>query len=259
MNFKKPCLSIVIFATMVAVGSAYAQTCSVSSVEGFYSMQGQGTVVQYPGVPTPFPLAEVGRAFFDGAGNIHGHFTANGDGYLVTGDLDGTYTVNPDCTGIIALPGVNETFVVLANGSLRGVDTDSWVTETRIREKMPRSRSCSLSMLKGSYSVQGEGTVVAQVPGWTAPPTPFAEEANYSLDGSGNLSGSFTANADGTVVTGTLMGTYTVNPDCTGTIASSGAGLPFNQWFVVLRNGSLRLVQTDSWIVISRTMEKMSD
>lgn len=167
--------------------------------------------------------------------------------------------MNPDCTGTIALDGVNESFVVLGNGGLRLVDTDSWVTETRSMEKMPKAHSCSLSMLKGAYSVQGEGTVVAQIPGWPAPPLPLAEVAHYSLDGAGNLSGNISANVDGTLVTGTLLGTYTVKPDCTGTIASNGGGLPFNQWFVVLSDGSLRLVQTDSWLVITRTMEKMPD
>jgi len=58
-------------------------------------------------VPTPLPLAEVVRDFLDGAGNIRGHFTANGDGVVVTGNLRGTYRVNPDCTGTISLDGVN--------------------------------------------------------------------------------------------------------------------------------------------------------
>jgi hypothetical protein len=256
----------IISCAVLLVGIATAlyaqkptQTCSLSTLKGYYGMQGQGTVLQCPGVPTPFPLAEVGRDFLDGAGNIRGHFTANGDGSVVTGNLKGTYTANPDCTGTIALDGVNQSFVVLANGSLRLVDTDSWLAATRTLEKMPKWHSCSLSTLKGAYSAQGEGTVVAQVAGWPAPPFAFAEVAKYSLHGGGNLSGSFTENVDGTVVTGTLNGTYTVKPSCTGTIASSGGGLPFNQWFVVLRDGSLRLVQTDSWITITRTLERMPD
>ena len=259
MNFRKLCFPILLFTTVVTVSSARAQPCSLSTLKGYYAMQGQGTVVQYPDMPTPFPMAEVARDYFDGAGNIFGHFTANGDGVVVTGNLKGTYTVNPDCTGTIALPGVDQFFVVVGNGGLRLVQTDSWIVLTRTMEKMPEWDSCSLSTLKGSYSVQGEGTVVAQVPGWPAPPIPLAEEANYSLDGAGNVSGSFTANVDGTVVTGTINGTYAVKPNCTGTITSSGGGLPFNQWFVVRRDGSLRLVQTDSWITITRTMEKMPD
>jgi len=193
-------------------GQKPAQTCSLSTLKGYYAMQGQGTAVAgYPGVP--FAFAEVARDYLDGAGDIWGYVTANGDGQLVTGYLYGTYTVNPDCTGAIDISGVLESFVVLANGGLRLVGTDSAFVVTRTMEKMPKWHSCSLSTLKGAYSVQGEGTVVAQVSGWPAPPFPLAEEATYSLDGAGNLSGNFTENVDGTVVTGTLNGTYTVKPN----------------------------------------------
>jgi hypothetical protein len=226
-------------------------------------MQGQGTVVvQVPGFPPPpLPLAEVGRDYLDGSGHVSSaHFIANGDGTIVTGYGKGTYTVNPDCTGTLVLDfGVYESIVVLADGSFIGLAEEGVFAETRIREKMPKWGSCSLSTLKGAYSVQGEGTVVGQVPGWPVPPFPLAEVTKYSLDGAGGLAGSFNLTVNGAVLTGTLQGTYTVKPNCTGTITSSGGGLPFNQWFVVLRDGSLRLVQTDSWIVILRTMKTMPD
>jgi len=119
---------------------------------------------------------------------------------------------------------------------------------------------CSLTTLKGTYSVQGQGTVVAQLPGFPAPPFPFGEIAIDFIDGAGNISGNFTANVDGAVVSGTVVGTYTVNPNCTGTISLlTNLGIPVNESFVVLRNGGLRLLDTDSYIVITRTMEKMRD
>jgi hypothetical protein len=120
--------------------------------------------------------------------------------------------------------------------------------------------SCSLSTLKGNYSVQGQGTVVAQFPGFPAPPFPFAEVAIDFIDGAGNITGNFTANAGGVLVSGTVAGTYAVNPDCTGTISLlTNSGIPVNESFLVLRNGGLRLVQTDPFVVITRTMEKMRD
>ncbi len=119
---------------------------------------------------------------------------------------------------------------------------------------------CSLSTLKGAYSVQGQGTIVAQLPGFPAPPFPFAEVAIDFLDGAGNISGKFTANVNGVAIPGTVSGTYTVNSDCTGTISmQSNSGIPINKSFVVVRAGGLRLVQTDSYLVITRTMEKMRD
>lgn len=119
---------------------------------------------------------------------------------------------------------------------------------------------CSLSTLKGNYSVQAQGTVIAQFPGLPAPPFPFAEVAIDFIDGAGNITGKFTANAGGVVIPGTVAGTYTVNPDCTGTISLlTDLGIPVNETFLILRNGGLRLVDTDSYVVITRTMEKMHD
>ena len=48
--------------------------------------------------------------------------------------------------------------------------------------------------------------------------------------------------------------------ECTGTISLlTNLGIPVNESFVVLRTGALRLVDIDSYIVITRTMEKMRD
>ena len=117
---------------------------------------------------------------------------------------------------------------------------------------------CSLSSLKGTYSVQGQGTAVAQLPGFPTPPFPFAEVAIDFIDGAGNITGNFTVNVDGAVISGSVAGTYTINPDCTGTLSlQTSIGLPVNEYFVVLRHGGVRLVDTDPFVVVTRTMEKM--
>jgi hypothetical protein len=123
-----------------------------------------------------------------------------------------------------------------------------------------RAATCSVSMLKGTYSVLAQGTVVAQLPNFPAPPFPFAEVAIDYLDGTGNISGEFTANVGGVVVPGTVAGTYTVNSDCTGTVTmQTNSGIPVKESFVVLGNRSLRLVDTDFYIVATRTMERIRD
>ena len=86
----------------------------------------------------------------------------------------------------------------------------------------------------------------------------FAEIAIDEIDGAGHITGSFTANVDGVLLLGTVAGSYTVNPDCTGTLSmETSFGFPVDESFVVLRNGGLRLVQTDPFVVVTRTMEKM--
>jgi hypothetical protein len=49
----------------------------------------------------------------------------------------------------------------------------------------------------------------------TPSPVQDTEVGLLTADGNGNLSGSVTFSANGTLLTATYTGTYTVNPDCT--------------------------------------------
>jgi hypothetical protein len=51
------------------------------------------------------------------------------------------------------------------------------------------STPCSLATLKGAYSVQGQGILVAQLPGLPPPPLSFAEIAIDVIDGAGHITG----------------------------------------------------------------------
>jgi len=122
------------------------------------------------------------------------------------------------------------------------------------------STGCSLSTLKGDYAVQGQGRVVGQLPGFPAPPLPFAEVAIDHLDGAGNATGKFTVNLQGSLLTGSVAGTYTLGPDCIGLLSlQTSIGLPVREYFVVVRGGGLRLVDIDPYVVVTRTMEKVGD
>jgi hypothetical protein len=120
--------------------------------------------------------------------------------------------------------------------------------------------TCSVSTLKGAYSVQGQGTIVAQLPNFPAPPFPFAEAGIDYLDGAGNLTGKVTLNIDGLAVQATVAGTYKVSSDCTGTLSlTTNLGIPVNESIVVRSNESFLAVDTDSYVVVTRTMEKIRD
>ena len=86
--------------------------CSASTLNGAYAYGASGfnTAPGPPGVVTPSPSNQVGIVTFDGAGKFKIILTSV-SAYGVTPlfiPLSGTYTVNPDCTGIIALKfGVN--------------------------------------------------------------------------------------------------------------------------------------------------------
>jgi len=70
--------------------------------------------------------------------------------------------------------------------------------------------SCSAVRAAGTYAISDSGTVIGI--------GPRAAVALLTLDAAGNIKGPFTASLNGAVSTGTLSGTYTVDPDCRGAI-----------------------------------------
>jgi hypothetical protein len=73
--------------------------------------------------------------------------------------------------------------------------------------------SCSVTRAAGTYAVSDSGTIVGI--------GPRAAVALLTLDAEGSIKGNVTASLNGSVTTGTLSGTYTVSPDCTGTTTFS--------------------------------------
>jgi hypothetical protein len=69
--------------------------------------------------------------------------------------------------------------------------------------------ACSLVRAAGTYGVSDSGTVVGI--------GPRAAVGTLTLDAAGNLNGEVKASLNGTILAGTLSGTYEVKADCTGT------------------------------------------
>ncbi len=119
---------------------------------------------------------------------------------------------------------------------------------------------CSLASLNGHYAIERQGTVVAQLPGFPAPPAPLGEAALADLDGNGNLSAIATVNIGGLVLRVPVTGTYTVKPDCTGTATiNTGLGLILHN-AIVLIDGGKRFIgtETDTFQVVQTRGEKLS-
>lgn len=117
--------------------------------------------------------------------------------------------------------------------------------------------SCSVASLHGTYAVHAQGTFVEQLsPSLPAPPFPFGEAGIATLDGAGHLSGKSTVNLGGVVLQPTFTGTYTVNPDCTGTMLFTvSTGVVLHDAIVVTGRGTQN-TQTDPFAVASRTLER---
>ena len=115
--------------------------CSNASLQGSFGFTSIGTLLA---LPPPFagPFAEIGRQTFDGQGNTEGAATLSANGNIVRVTVQGTYAVNPDCTGSMALyvlpfgTAVNLDFVIDEDGGeLRAIVTDAGAVESRIYRK----------------------------------------------------------------------------------------------------------------------------
>jgi hypothetical protein len=110
-------------AVLALVGSgANAQgpghRCSVDKLHGQYGFKIDGSNV----TPAPGKIAAVGTQSFDGAGNFSATNYLSLNGVVGLYSFTGTYTVNPDCTGIVTAHfagGITSSmyFVLVENGS----------------------------------------------------------------------------------------------------------------------------------------------
>jgi hypothetical protein len=110
------------------------------------------------------------------------------------------------------------------------------------------NKGCTNATLKGSFSDRDTGWIF---PAPNAAPLQFAGVNVDTFDGNGNMTTAGTSTVAGTAMPGTSKGTYTVNPDCTGTYTVSSPGLTVHAFFVIDESGDeLQIVITDPGTVI---------
>lgn len=143
-------LAITTFCAPIVVAqeeSDNVKGCSNATLEGSFGYTSTGTLLE-SFVPPPYagPFAEVGRETFDGKGKTDATGTLSANGNIFSNvTFEGTYKVNPDCTGSMTLSsslGVSHAdFVIDDNGTeLRLIFTDSGVVESRVYKKQFRER-----------------------------------------------------------------------------------------------------------------------
>jgi hypothetical protein len=199
--------------------------------------------------------AFLGVMNFDGAGNVTGSLTfQRGAGAKAaqtrTGPLTATYSSNPDGTGSVTLPfGGVLTFtfaMVIGDGGqsfqLVGTHLDGGDISGTVYDGF--ARAAYAGPLKGSYTFQLNNS-----------PVPAGTIGVVSFDGAGNVSVKSTSVGAGTdpnqppVSSGTLTGTYSINPDGSGTInlpVQAGQSTPSAFAIVITDGGSgLLILQTD--------------
>ena len=117
-------------------------------------------------------------------------------------------------------------------------------------------RECSTASLQGSFGFTSTGTLLALPPPSAGP---FAEIGRQTFDGQGNTDATATLSANGNIKRVTVVGTYVVNPDCTGsmTLLVSPFGSTVNLDFVIDDDGAeLRAIVTGAGSIESRVYRK---
>ena len=185
---------------------------------------------------------------FDGAGNVTGSYTfqrgstSTKAAQTVAGTLTGTYSSNPNGTGTVTLvldAGLTATFaMVITDGGqgLQLVGTNLIGGDASGEVTTGVARAAYAGSPNGSYGFQLNNS-----------PIPAGTIGVANFDGAGNVAVSYTSVDVGTdpnqppVMSGTLTGTYSTNPDGSGTInfpAQSGQSGNSAFVFVVTDGGS---------------------
>jgi hypothetical protein len=123
------------------------------------------------------------------------------------------------------------------------------------------SQVCSNAILRGGYGAGTTGLINSSGnPNDVTIPTfvPFVEAVHFVFDGQGKLSGSSTADYGGTVFPVTFTGTYSVKPNCTGSLtADAGDNGIIHRDLVIVEGGrEVEFVSTDAGLVIAGYMKK---
>ncbi len=112
-------------------------------------------------------------------------------------------------------------------------------------------KGCSNATLQGTFAYTSSGSIAS-------PPEiagPFAEVGTQSFDGVGATTAAVTLSQDGNILPVTVTGTYTVNPDCTGTmiLQVSPIAVTVHVLFVIDDSGNeFQAIETDDGLVITR-------
>jgi hypothetical protein len=111
-------------------------------------------------------------------------------------------------------------------------------------------KGCSNATLLGTFAYRSSGSI-------TAPPAiagPFASVGTQTFDGNGCTTATAWVSQNGTIIPVTITGTYTVNPDCTGTftLQISPVSLTTHVFFVIDNNETeFQAVETDAGVVVT--------
>jgi hypothetical protein len=130
---------------------------------------------------------------------------------------------------VIALIGTLALGGLIFAGIFTAGNTRAQKETKKAAEKAAQNLVCGNAALSGKYAVMGSGYVPDGPP--AAPMVPFANMSLMTLDGAGGLTNKVTVSRNGQIQQNLDLGTYSVNPDCTGTMTITIPSAPFQLTF----------------------------
>ena len=119
-----------------------------------------------------------------------------------------------------------------------------------------QNKGCSNATLWGTYAYTSTGSIAA-------PPEiagPIAEVGTQTFDGNGGTAATATISSNGNMQQLSIVGTYTVNSDCTGTatLQVSPFGITVHVLLVIDDGGDgFQAMETDAGLIITRVGRRL--
>jgi hypothetical protein len=95
--------SVTLLALSASASAAAAETCNLGSLQGRFVFTGRGFI---EAVQPDVQRVHYGIFVFDGAGNFTGKQSSSRGGKIGREKLEGTYTLDADCTGTMTFGGI---------------------------------------------------------------------------------------------------------------------------------------------------------
>jgi len=206
-------------------GSVATATCPASLLSGAFPINATGNSLS--GATVTGAIVIAGLMQFDGLGNVTSTWTSATNTGTVAVSATGTYALTSTCVGSAALTDTNGNKYTLSlslsgtapNFVFAASTTQAMFNGSGRRQISTGTATCSAASLTGTYDLTLGGRFLT-----TAGITTRVFESNgaVTFDGQSKVTMTMTANTvNGTLGVGTPLtysGTYTLQPNCTGTI-----------------------------------------
>ena len=226
--------------------------CTNSTLSGIYYYLLSGDLLSGNQI---YPYVELGKLVADGKGGVSGNSHASIGGSISAYTLAGTYSVQSSCTGNMMLsvnsqPSGSLTFQLISGGqgAIIAFSSPAGVVAGRAYRQTAGAGTiqCNTASLSGSYAYLLTGAVFQSGNGYY-----YSQAGSATGDGLGIMNATGMVNVNGTTLTTTGQGPYSVGSDCSGTASVKNQNGTANYFIAVVEDGqALLFIESDSGYVV---------